>query len=76
MQRPNPIILGRPKAPLPPEARARLPAARHWRNWRHSGVALSAVLHVVVVGALTLSVPVLGRTNCAKSARSSYCCTP
>lgn len=55
------IVLAKPDAPLPPEAKARPPAARHWRNWRHSGVALSGVLHVVVLAALTLSVPVFGR---------------
>lgn len=61
MHRITTIVLGRPKAPLPPETTARPPAARHWRNWRRSGVALSAALHVVVVAALTVSVPVFGR---------------
>jgi hypothetical protein len=55
------IVLGKPAAPLPLEAKARAPAARHWRNWRRSGVALSGVLHVAVLAALTLSVPVFGR---------------
>jgi hypothetical protein len=55
------IVLGKPAASLPPEPKARPPAARHWRNWRRSGVALSGVLHVAVLAALTLSVPVFGR---------------
>ena len=61
MHRSTMIVLGKPEAPLAPEAKARPPAARHWRNWRHSGVALSGLLHVLVLTALTLSVPVFGR---------------
>lgn len=55
------IVLAKPDGPLPPEGQARPPAARHWRNWHRSGVALSGLLHVVVLAALTLSVPVFGR---------------
>lgn len=60
MQRSAPIALPKPAAP-PPEAPLRVPAARHWRHWRRSGAALSAALHLAIVAALTLSVPVFGR---------------
>ena len=61
MHRSTSIVLAKPAAPLPTEAKARPLPARHWRNWRHSGVALSGLLHVLVLAALTLSVPVFGR---------------
>ena len=61
MHRSTTIVLDRPAASLPPEAKLRPSAARHWRNWGRSGAALSAALHVAAVAALTLSVPVFGR---------------
>jgi hypothetical protein len=61
MQRSAMIVLGTPAAALPPPPKSRSPAARHWRNWRRSGVALSGLLHVIVLAALTVSVPVFGR---------------
>ena len=60
MTRSTKIVLGTPAAPLAPETKARALPAVHWRNWRRGGVLLSALLHVLVVTALTMSVPVFG----------------
>ncbi len=61
MHRSAKIVLGRPSAPLPAQAKTRPLRAVHWRNWRGGGAALSLALHAVVLAALTTSVPVMSR---------------
>ncbi len=62
MDRTASIVLGRPAAPLPPEAKARPPATRYWH---YSATVLSALLtlmsvllHVALYEALRLADPV------------------
>lgn len=54
------IVPREPDSPLPAEAKARPLSARHWLGRRRIGLVLSAVLHALVLAALTLSFPVFG----------------
>jgi hypothetical protein len=51
------IVLGRAPAAPGPEAREGPAPAAHWRRWRHVGTALSALLHVLIVGAFMIGLP-------------------
>jgi hypothetical protein len=61
MQRSTMIVLRKPEAPLPPEAKERVLPSGHWRRWRSGGAALSVLLHVVLLAVFTVVVPVLSR---------------
>jgi hypothetical protein len=60
MHRSTRIVLGTPAAPLPPEPKARPRPGSYWRHWRNGGAALSLLLHVLAIAALTMSMPVFG----------------
>jgi len=68
MQRSIRIVLGTPTAPVPPEPKARPRPGTYWRKWRNDGALLSVLLHVLVVAALTVSVPVFGRPAAEETA--------
>src|SRR6185436_15934336 len=67
MDRSTKIVLGTPDVPPPPEAKARPVPALHWRRWRNGGATLSVLLHVVVITALTVNVPVASRVAAEES---------